>query len=94
MYSQERRRERYRIIFLWKVAQGLVQGYQATFTSSPRRGRVMQVSPLANRAPASVKKAKESSLQVRGAQLFNVIPRALRDITAGSPDQLKYLLVE
>ena len=24
MYSQERRRERYRIIFLWKVAQGLV----------------------------------------------------------------------
>ena len=94
MYSQERRRERYRIIFLWKVAQGLVQGYQATFTSSPRRGRVMQVSPLVNSAPASVKKAKESSLQVRGAQLFNVIPRALRDMIAGSPDQFKWQLDE
>ena len=54
----------------------------------------MQVSPLANRAPASVKKAKESSLQVRGAQLFNVIPRALRDITAGSPDHFKFQLDE
>ena len=94
MYSQERRRERYRIIFLWKVAQGLVQGYQATFTSSPRRGRVMQVSPLMHSAPSSVKKAKESSLQVRGAQLFNVIPRALRDMTSGNPDQFKWQLDE
>ena len=31
LYSQERRRERYHIIFLWKVAQGLVQGYNSTF---------------------------------------------------------------
>ena len=54
LFSQERRRERYRIIFLWKVAQGLVQGYKATFTSSPRRGRLMQVSALCNKAPASV----------------------------------------
>ena len=77
LYSQERRRERYCIIFLWKVAQGLVQGYQATFTSSPRRGRHMEVCPLNNAAPASVKKARESSLKVKGAQLFNIIPRAL-----------------
>ena len=27
MYSQERRRERYQIILLWKITQGLVQGY-------------------------------------------------------------------
>ena len=84
LYSQERRRERYRIIFLWKVAQNLVQGYKATFINSPRRGRLMKVSPLCNTAPASVKRAKESSLQVKGAQLFNIIPRALRDITVGS----------
>ena len=54
----------------------------------------MQVSPLANREPASVRKAKKSSLQVRGAQLLNVISRALRDITAGSPDQFKFQLDE
>ena len=89
LYSQERRRERYQIIFLWKVAQGLVKGYQATFTQSERRGRLMKVSPLCNQSPAAVKKARESSLQVRGAQLFNCIPRELRDTFTGTTDQFK-----
>ena len=92
LYSQERRRERYMIIFIWKVAQGLVQGYPASFTSSPRRGRVMVVSPLNKNGPASLRNARESSLQVRGAQLFNVIPRALRDMMTGTPDQFKQML--
>ena len=89
LYSQERRRERYRIIFLWKVAQGLVQGYPATFVQNDRRGRLMQVAPLRNAAPAAVKKAKESSLQVKGAQLFNCIPRELRDTFTGTAEQFK-----
>ena len=70
LYSQERRRERYKIIFLWKVAQGLVQGYQVTFISNARRGRLMQVGSLCPKAPTSVKNAREASLKVRGAQLF------------------------
>ena len=40
MYTQERRRERYQIIFIWKISQGLVQGYHMVFTSSDRRGRM------------------------------------------------------
>ena len=28
MYSQERRRDRYMIIFIWKIAMGLVDGYK------------------------------------------------------------------
>ena len=38
LYSQERRRERYRIIFIWKVLQGYVQGYSLTSLTNPRRG--------------------------------------------------------
>ena len=49
----------------------------------------MEVSPLNNAAPASVKKARESSLKVKGAQLFNIIPRALREISVGSTGQFK-----
>ena len=89
LYYQERLRERYRIIFLWKVAQGLVQGYQATFAQNDRRGRLMQLAPLCHAAPAAVKKAKESSLQVKGAQLFNCIPRELRDTFTGTAEQFK-----
>ena len=89
LLSQERRRERYQILFLWKVAQGLVQGYQATFAQSARRGRLMQLSPLCNKAPAIVRNARNSSLQVKGAQLFNCIPRALRDTSIGTTLQFK-----
>ena len=52
----------------------------------------MEVSPLNNAAPASVKMARESSLKGKGDQLFNIIPRALRDISAGSPEQFKLKL--
>ena len=31
-YSQERRRERYLVIFIWKISQGLVSGYDMSFT--------------------------------------------------------------
>ena len=57
-------------------------------------GRVIQVSPLNNSAPAPVRRAKESSLLVRGAQLFNCMPRSLRDTTVGTPDQFKAKLDE
>ena len=41
MYSQERRRERYQVIFIWKICQGLVHGYNLEFTNSDRRGRMV-----------------------------------------------------
>ena len=49
----------------------------------------MQLAPLCNKAPASVKNARESSLQVRGAKLFNCIPRELRDMFTGTPEMFK-----
>ena len=49
----------------------------------------MLLAPLCHAAPAAVKKAKESSLQVKGAQLFNCIPRELRDTFTGTAEQFK-----
>ena len=89
LYSQERRRERYQIIFLWKVAQGLVSGYNATFFQSERRGRMMVLPPLCHKAPAAVRRARESSLQVKGAKLFKCSPRQLRDTLSGTPENFK-----
>ena len=89
MYSQERRRERYRIIFVWKVLQGLVQGYPISSRQSPRRGRLVDVAKFCSSAPAAVKKAREASLSVHGAKLFNLLPRHIRDISTGTTDQFK-----
>ena len=89
LYSQERRRERYRIIFIWKVLQGYVQGYNLDTIQSPRRGRLVDIPPYHPAAPASVRRAREASLAVQGARLFNLLPRGLRDIQTGTVEQFK-----
>jgi ribonuclease P/MRP protein subunit RPP40 len=89
MYSQERRRERYRIIFIWKVLQGYVQGYNIPSKESPRRGRLVEVAQYHRDAPAAVKQAREASISVHGAKLFNLLPRHIRDISCGTTDQFK-----
>ena len=54
LYSQERRRERYQVIFLWKISQGMVSGYDVDFTSEGgRRGRSI--------VPKSVRSGKPGS---------------------------------
>ena len=89
MYSQERRRERYMIIFLWKLSQNLVCGYNVTFYENQRRGRLIMPSYAPQRASAQVKKARESSLKVKGAKLFNLLPAYLRNINADNVDIFK-----
>ena len=48
MYSQERRRERYKIIFIWRLSQGLVTGYSLPFQQNERRGRHVSVPPMSS----------------------------------------------
>ena len=98
LYSQERRRERYQLIFLWKLSQGLVEGYSVKFVQNARRGRLAIVGTVNLNAPSAVKKAKEASLTVKGARIFNLLPQCLRDINSDSVDRFKtnldYFLTE
>ena len=87
MYSQERRRERYQIIYIWKVSQLLVKGYNLPFYYNPRRGTLVHLPPIATGCPSSVKKAREASLRVKGAKLFNLIPKELRDLYQAGREQ-------
>ena len=84
LYSQERRRERYQIIFIWKISQGLVSGYSLDFTPcASRTGRKAIVKSISNKAPASVRNARAASIGFRGAQLFNLLPLSLRNSNHG-----------
>ena len=89
MYSQERRRERYQIIFIWKLSQGLVQGYNLEFSYSDRRGRMVIPHPIMRQAPAKVRKAREATLGVKGARIFNLLPAWIRTISGVSVDKFK-----
>ena len=45
--------------------------YSSEFSQNERRGRLAVVYPVPNHTHASVRKAREGSLQVKGAKLFN-----------------------
>ena len=92
LYSQERRRERYQIIFLWKISQNLVKGYSIEFKEDNRRGRLAMQKPVKWHCPAAIKNARQSSLGVRGAKLFNILPKELRNISSQKADKFKSAL--
>ena len=89
VYSQERRRERYQICFLWKQTQGLIHGYELKWQWSDRRGRLAVPNKIPRDAPSKVKKARERSLGVHGAHLFNLLPKQLRNENSGDFELFK-----
>ena len=52
-------------------------------------GRLVEMGSYPTKAAAAVRKAKEASLAVHGAKLFNLLPRDIRDITTGTVEQFK-----
>jgi hypothetical protein len=83
VYSQERRRERYQICFLWKLSQGLVEGYTIDWQWSDRRGRLAIPKNIPRSAPTKVKQARERTLAVHGERIFNLLPVNLRNENSG-----------
>ena len=65
LYSQEQRRDRYQLVFLWKISQGLVSGYDVVFTSGgTRRGRMVIPKQVNERCSSAVRRAKEPKCSI------------------------------
>lgn len=79
LYSLERRRERYQIIYVWKAMEKIVPHFIDTH-NAPRHGRLCNISPLPTNAPGKICSLREQSLRIHGAKLFNVLPRSIRDL--------------
>jgi hypothetical protein len=96
LYSLQRRRERYQIIYVWTILEGISPNIMAdnglpliTAKSTARRGRTI---PL----PA-VKRTKYSNLRYNsfpyhGARLYNKMPNSLRSLTQISKNKFKACL--
>ena len=94
LYSLQRRRERYTIIYTWRMLEGQVPNLQDPITSNwhVRRGRTCRVPPVNQRLPASIRSARESSIAIRGPSLFNTLPLELRNLTECTSDAFKAAL--
>ena len=92
IYSLERRRERYRIIYIWKILEEMVPNINNKVKAVPsdRRGRHCSISSINNTGKLDT--IYRSSITVHGAKLFNAMPRHIRDATNMPIDEFKKLL--
>ena len=77
------------VTFLWKISQGMVSGFGVDFSFDDRRGRSIVPRAVVQSAPSIVKKARERTLAVRGAQMFNLLPVTLRSMNSQHVDLFK-----
>ena len=82
LYSLERRRERYLIIYTWKIINGKVPNIIGTNGVTTkwhdRLGFTCKIPELNHRATDRIATLKENSFFVKGPRLFNCIPRETR----------------
>ena len=100
LYSQERRRERYMIIYVWRILEGQVPNIcdkvklksHRNGSEESRIGRQCEIPPLNRNCTNHVRNLREASMPVRGQKLFNILPKYLREMTGCSKDAFKAAL--
>ena len=96
LYSLERRRERYIIIYTWKILVSLVPNFSSDSSKidhywSDRHGRKCKIPAVKNRGGIGNK--RENFLSVKGPKLFNVLPSSIRNIMDGNVNVFKRQLL-
>ena len=93
MLSMQRRLERYRVIYTWKILENLAPNCGITEiegSDRSRLGRRLKISiPKGN---PKINKLKEQAFQINGPKLFNCLPHKVRNQTRTGPEEFKYNL--
>ena len=90
LYSLERRRERYLIIYLWKMLEDLVpKCIDLERRNRGRDGRSFRLPLLSRTASTRLKTIRDNSFFVQSVKLFNSLPRGIRDLKGCSVETFK-----
>lgn len=94
--SQERRRDRYMAIYVWRILENQVPDFtqknQISEKCSPinsRNGRLCKLPHIKSTATCRVKTLLYGSLSVNGCKLFNSLPRYIRNLTGCTTEAFK-----
>ena len=96
LYSLQRRRERYIIIYIWKITQHMVPNIGGTIGNTiktrkhPRHGTQCVIQYPTNRHPAQ--SLQENAITVFGPRLYNSLPKYLRHIESVKTEKFKFEL--
>ena len=93
MLSQQRRLERYRVIYLWKIMEGKSPncGIQNSIKSE-RLGRTCPLPEVKKSSSQRIQTLRENSFQIHAPKLFNSLPKEIRNLTGCSVDKFKEAL--
>ena len=80
VYSLERRRERYMILYIYKIIIGLIDnpGLEIQYNARTKVNIKPKMSPTT--APTWTKRVRNSSFFVQGPRLYNKLPQHLREL--------------
>ena len=82
MYSIQRRSERFKIIYMYKIKENLVPNvsnkYRLSFRMNKRRGCVCDIPSF--RPGSRARRARDNSFAWTACNLWNSLPRCVRDI--------------
>ena len=98
MYSLERRRERYNIIYVWKIMEKKVPNFSQSDNSgiqeywNLRRGGYCTVPAINLRSQRQIQSIRDASFGIRGPRLFNTLPAHIRNLSGCSVDAFKHKL--
>ena len=92
LYSLQRRRERYIIIYVWKIIEGLVPNFGINTSVNLRTGRFCVVPHVRSSTHRRVQSLRFASLSVNGPRLFNSMPKNVRNINGCATDVFKSAL--
>ena len=91
MNSEQRRLERYQVIYTWKIMEGLTQNCGVNWSEvTERNGRTWKIPPLKGRA--FVQTLRTQSFQISGPRLFSSISKNKRYMKDCSLEDFKYKL--
>ena len=81
LYSSERRRDRYMILYIFKIINSKVPNPGISFKWSLRRGKVLTYPSVTSKASKAATLLHHSFTR-RAPRLFNSLPQSLRNIPA------------
>ena len=82
LLSLQRRRERYRIIHVWKILNNMAPNdVTMEFSTRERHGIKVKISSFNYKAQKSVSTPYEDSFGIRAGQLWNILPSTVNQIT-------------
>ena len=100
MYSLQRRRDRYRIIYTWSILEGIVPNFSHNEENETVKGGVSSANTTRHGQKCQLRTIERSSfckvicesLAVQGPKLFNSLPSDIRNITGCSKEAFKKCL--